>query len=670
MGTGKVVDGLEGGKEGVLAVVLADSYSTALDPLTSMTSPLCLLPLCGRPLLDYTLETLRIGGVTEVILYLTSHPSSIRSWLKASTWSTSPTKEAISITTIVNEDCMSVGDACRDLDTKGVVRGEFILVGGACLVGGAGLSLDNSVERHKERMKRDRHCVMTSIYTKANPGHPLRQQGQEIVLGTDKKTDQVLFHQRAGSTSYNFPIELFQHDEINLLYNLGDPCVSVCHPTLLALFSDNFDLQTLDALVSEVLESDLVDSTLYMEVEEKACLGRVWSPYTLITMEQWVKERWFYPQVPDRPSSGLTGGSNTLYKGKNVTLGAGVVCGEGVVLGRGSSVGARTRLSQTTLGAGTVVGEGCTLLHCILLEGAEVGSGLELSHCLVGAGARIPEGATLGEKCILGAGVELGPVSLPSCSRVCAEQQDDWGDDGDEEDGGLGPKAFLYTEEEEEDHDEDESVASGAGGQVIKDWWGSLYEEQEEDDDSDEDSNDGSEDDQGDLEDDEDEEECEHEDVKNFRREVVESLERGGATDNLVLEINGSKHAWNITLAEVNQCVISAVVTSGLIETAASLTPTALLATALENVKKFSGLLLKYGSQAANSGVKQGYYLRGLEDLVAKESCWLEILPKLLHTLFDQDILEDVPILEWMKEEGDDKEQGIYCSDFENVFSI
>ena len=62
----------------------------------------------------------------------------------------------------------------------------------------------------------------------------------------------------------------------------------------------------------------------------------------------------------------------------------------------------------------------------------------------------------------------------------------------------------------------------------------------------------GSEDDDEEEDEEESEEEGgEHDDVKNFRREVIDSIERGGDTDNLVLEINGSKHAWNITLSEV-----------------------------------------------------------------------------------------------------------------------
>ena len=117
-------------KEGVTAVVLVDSFSTCLHPLT-LAAPLALLPLAGRTLLDLTLESLRLGGVTEVgmvdlefpvhlvfgvpgytwmtcyplqvILYLTSHPAATRAWLAASRWSRAPLP--LTITTIVNAEC-------------------------------------------------------------------------------------------------------------------------------------------------------------------------------------------------------------------------------------------------------------------------------------------------------------------------------------------------------------------------------------------------------------------------------------------------------------------------------------------------------------------------------------------------------------------------------------
>ena len=120
--------------------------------------------------------------------------------------------------------------------------------------------------------------------------------------------------QRSGNTAYNFPIELFQHDQVffpnsssipitplfpkvELSFDLGDPFIAVCHPSVLALFSDNFDLQTLDALTSEILESDLVDSTVYMERLEGRAVGRVTSPHSLLEVEQRLLERWFHPQV-------------------------------------------------------------------------------------------------------------------------------------------------------------------------------------------------------------------------------------------------------------------------------------------------------------------------------------------------------------------------------------
>jgi hypothetical protein len=43
------------GEDVIQAVVVADSFSGAFVPLT-LSTPGCLLPLAGRPLLEYTLE--------------------------------------------------------------------------------------------------------------------------------------------------------------------------------------------------------------------------------------------------------------------------------------------------------------------------------------------------------------------------------------------------------------------------------------------------------------------------------------------------------------------------------------------------------------------------------------------------------------------------------------
>ena len=103
------------------AVVIADNYNNNFAPLTPVL-PHCLQTCAGRPLLDYTLEWLMINSVKEVILYLSSSPAEVKNWLTGSKWSQEVAEDCrpLSITVIVNEDSRSLGDACRDLDEKGV----------------------------------------------------------------------------------------------------------------------------------------------------------------------------------------------------------------------------------------------------------------------------------------------------------------------------------------------------------------------------------------------------------------------------------------------------------------------------------------------------------------------------------------------------------------------
>ena len=52
----------------------------------------------------------------------------------------------MTINPIVNEECRSLGDAMRDLDNKGLLRQDFILVNGDTI---GNVNLSNALKEHK-----------------------------------------------------------------------------------------------------------------------------------------------------------------------------------------------------------------------------------------------------------------------------------------------------------------------------------------------------------------------------------------------------------------------------------------------------------------------------------------------------------------------------------------
>jgi len=310
----------------------------------------------------------------------------------------------------------------------------------------------------------------------------------------------------------------------------------------------------------------------------------------------------------------------------------------------------------------SIVGEDCEvganskLVNCVLLDRVKIGEGVTLSNCVVGEGAIVPNKCKVQERVILGTGVTLRDgVIVPCDTRLVSVKCDDGFSDDEEngeEESEFGPKAFVFKDDDEEEGDESEDEFE----EKEASYWGDVYVE-DDDEDSDDDSEDdgfmGPEDIDFD-DDDHQDDENEHHDVKNFRREVIDSVTRAAEedinTDNLVLEINGSKHAWNTTLSEVNECVIYAVLTLNS-ETAITSSST-LLAKVKSNIESFKDLLKKYSK--SKSGQK--YFLEGIEEVLARHSEYLDIVAKILHFLYDEDILEDSVILTWMENDGKDGE--------------
>merc|ERR1711884_211153 len=95
------------------AIVIADSFNVRFAPITE-NKPRALLPLANTALLDYTLEFLCSSGIQQIIVFCCIHADQIKAHLKSSKWTsnTSPCE----ISTITSEDCLSVGDALRDID--------------------------------------------------------------------------------------------------------------------------------------------------------------------------------------------------------------------------------------------------------------------------------------------------------------------------------------------------------------------------------------------------------------------------------------------------------------------------------------------------------------------------------------------------------------------------
>ena len=104
----------------------------------------CLLQLANRPILSYTLDFLKISGVEECFVYCVSFHEDIKTYLKS--WVANQGSNVMTINPIVNEECRSLGDAMRDLDNKGLLRQDFILVNGDTI---GNVNLSNALKEHK-----------------------------------------------------------------------------------------------------------------------------------------------------------------------------------------------------------------------------------------------------------------------------------------------------------------------------------------------------------------------------------------------------------------------------------------------------------------------------------------------------------------------------------------
>lgn len=87
-----------------------------------------LFPLVNKPLLAYTLDFLSLGGVDETFLFTCSQADEIKQYVNECINESANWTLTMKVNIIVSESCRSFGDCLRDLDAKGLIRGDFVLL--------------------------------------------------------------------------------------------------------------------------------------------------------------------------------------------------------------------------------------------------------------------------------------------------------------------------------------------------------------------------------------------------------------------------------------------------------------------------------------------------------------------------------------------------------------
>ncbi|KAL9026108.1 MAG: hypothetical protein Q9196_005174 [Gyalolechia fulgens] len=387
-------------EESLQAVILADSYESRFAPFT-LERPRCLLPLANTPLIEYTLEFLAHAGVDDIFVYCGSHTEQVEEYINASKWklASSPFKRLL----LVKSDATSVGDAMRDLDNRGLITGDFLLVNGDLV---SNISIEPALARHRARREKDKNAIMTLILREAGTHHRTKAINHQPVFISDPTVDRCLHYEEihtAGNSGKYVSLDpdlLSTHAELEIREDLIDCQIDICTPDVLGLWSDNFDYQSVRTsfLFGVLKDHELHGKTIHLHVVPDQYAARIRSLRAYDAVSRDTMARWTYPLCPDSnraPGQNYRYTKNKTYQESGVTLGRTGEVGAGCVLGRDTVIGEGARVRGSTLGRNCRIGQNVHIEESYLWDNVVVGDGSTIREAVIAEGVVIGKGCTV-----------------------------------------------------------------------------------------------------------------------------------------------------------------------------------------------------------------------------------------------------------------------------------
>lgn len=664
------------------AILLADSFAQKFRPIT-LERPKVLLPLVNTPMIDYTLAWLESAGIEEVFVFCCSHSKQIISYLETSQWLSTP---KFSVKTIESHDSVSAGDALRLIYERNVIRGDFVLISGDTV---SNMSLTQALLEHKERRKRDALAVMTMVIKKSKPSaltHQTRLGNDELFIAVDPDTKQLLFYEdKADSCKGIFSLDkslVADNPALSLHNDIQDCYIDICTPEVLSLFTDNFDYQHLRRhFVKGLLLDDIMGYKIYTHEIHASYAAQVDNFRSYETISKDILQRWTYPLVPDVQFSGNHSTKlerQGIYKASDIVLARSAQIGPFTLVGSGTTVGGHSKISNSVVGDGCSIGSNVSIEGCYIWNNVTIQDGCKLRHAIVCDGVVIKAGAVLEPGVILSFKVVVGEqFVVPAYSKVSlllqpikqdSDEELEYADNSSVENQPMTtvldmPNGELVSKPS----DSSEVGVSGVGyiwsvceGGHEEDWRYSIAPipvdkilELRNCTEADNDlliENGSLLPTPGDIPTDTTSEMSEDE-IRDFEKEVeatfLRAVHEGVEQDHVIIEINSLRLSYNVQFADCAGAIFFSIM--ALATETPYVTNGELYITVASIIPKWGGLLKHY-LQTIDEEIE--VIMKFEEMCLESNKEFAPIFSRILHLLYDKDILSEESILSWASEKS------------------
>jgi translation initiation factor eIF-2B subunit epsilon len=424
------------------------------------------LPLANTPLIEYTFEFLANAGVEEVFVYCGAHREQVEEYINGSKWSAQ--SSPFSKLELIQSTSHSIGDAMRDLDSRSLLVGDFLLVYGDVV---SNLPLEGALAAHRARRVKDKNAIMTMVLREAGTNHRTKARGTSPVFVVDPTKDRCLhFEQMPNRDQTHYlsidPELLSDHQELEIRQDLIDCGIDICTPDVLALWSDNFDFQAprKGFLHSVLKDYELNGKTFHTYIISDHYAARVRNLNAYDSVSKDIVSRWAYPLCPD---SNLVQGQSyrlqkgNIYKEEGVILARDCVINSKTVIGRGSSIGDGTVITNSVIGRHCQIGRNVRIDNAYLWDYASIGDGSIIQKSVIANEASIGRKCTIEAGALISYGVSIGEgMTIRGEHRITrAKRRQQHGEelvrgDPDFEVVGKGGDGFEFYDSDEEEEDE------------------------------------------------------------------------------------------------------------------------------------------------------------------------------------------------------------------------